>query len=123
MLGLQNEREWEAFCDRVLQRPELARDPRFASNSKCTQGREALRAIIVDAFSRLSAEQLEARRRWTQVDTPAGPLPALLPPGAPDAASVRMDPLPALGRHTETILAELGCSPEQVAGLREAKAV
>ena len=149
MLGLQNEREWEVFCERVLQRPELVRDPRFASNSKRTHDRETLRAIIVEAFSSLSTaqviarldaaqianahmndmhdvwqhEQLKARGRWTDVDTPAGPLPALLPPGAPDAASVRMDPVPALGQHTDTILAELGCTFEEIAALRCAKAI
>ncbi len=149
MLGLQNEREWELFCEAVLQRPELARDPRFASNSKRSQDREALRAIIVEVFSRHSAAQvierldaaqianarmndmhdvwqhaqLKARRRWVDVDTPAGPLPALLPPGAPDAASVRMDAVPALGQHTDTILAELGYTAERIAAMRGAKAV
>jgi itaconate CoA-transferase len=149
MLGLQNEREWEVFCERVLQRPELARDARFSSNSKRTQDRESLRAIIVDVFSRLSAEQviarldaaqianahmndmhdvwqhaqLKARRRWTEVDTPAGPLPALLPPGVPDAAGVRMDPVPAVGQHTNAVLAELGYSAERIAALRDAKAI
>jgi len=149
MLGLQNEREWEVFCQQVLQQPGLARDPRFASNSKRTHDREALRRIIVETFSRLTAEQviarldeaqianahmndmhdvweheqLKSRGRWTSVDTPAGPLPALLPPGAPDAASVRMDPVPALGEHTDAVLAELGCTPEHVAALRGAKAI
>ena len=149
MLGLQNEREWELFCERVLQRPELAREPRFASNSKRTHDRESLRAIIVEVFSRLSAEQvierldaaqianarmndmqgvwqheqLKARGRWIDVGTPAGPLPALLPPGAPDAASVRMDPVPALGQHTDAILAELGYSSEHIVALRRVKAI
>jgi len=149
MLGLQNEREWELFCEAVLRRPELVRDPRFASNSKRSHDRETLRAIIVEVFSRLSAEQvierldaaqianarmndmhdvwqhaqLKARRRWVDVDTPAGPLPALLPPGAPDAASVRMDAVPALGQHTDAILAELGYTAERIAAMRGAKAV
>jgi hypothetical protein len=111
--------------------------------------RETLRAIIAEVFSRLSAEkviarldaaqianahmndmhdvwqheQLKARRRWVDVDTPAGALPALLPPGAPDAASVRMDPVPALGEHTDTILAELGYSSDKIAALRGAKTI
>jgi itaconate CoA-transferase len=149
MLGLQNEREWELFCERVLQRPELTRDPRFVSNSGRTNDRQALRAIIVEVFSQLSAEQvierldaaqianarmndmhavwehaqLKARRRWTEVDTPAGPLPALLPPGVPDAASTRMDPVPALGQHTDTILRELGYTPEHIVAMRGAKAI
>ncbi|HWH80998.1 MAG TPA: CaiB/BaiF CoA-transferase family protein [Burkholderiaceae bacterium] len=149
MLGLQNEREWALFCERVLQRPELAHEPRFASNSARTQDREALRAIIVEVFASLSAEQvierleaaqianarmndmhavwqheqLRARQRWTAVGTPAGPLPALLPPGVPDAASARMDPVPALGQHTDAILRELGHSAEQIAALRSANVI
>ena len=149
MLGLQNEREWALFCQRVLQQPALATDPRFASNSKRVAERQALGALIVDAFSGLSVEQvvarldeaqianarmndmrevwghaqLQARQRWTQVDTPAGPVPALLPPGAPDAHSVRMDPVPALGQHTDSLLAELGYAPPDIAAMRAAKAI
>ena len=44
-----------------------------------------------------------ARDRWREVDTPHGPVPALLPP-----VGDRMDPVPALGEHTERILRELG---------------
>jgi itaconate CoA-transferase len=149
MLGLQNEREWALFCERVLQQPALATDPRFASNSKRVADRQALRALVVDAFSGMTAEQvmtrldeaqiansrmndmkdvwdhaqLQARQRWTQVDTPAGPVPALLPPGAPDERSVRMDAVPSLGQHTEAILAELGHTPDDTAALRRAGAV
>jgi itaconate CoA-transferase len=149
MLGLQNEREWVAFCDKVLRRPELASDERFASNSKRVAQREALRSIIVETFAALSAEQvierleeaqianarmndmhdvwehpqLEARGRWTEVQTPAGPIPALLPPGQPDANACRMDPVPALGQQTDSILAELGWSAEDIAAMRSAGAV
>ena len=63
MLGLQNEREWVAFCERVLERPELATDARFASNSRRVAARDELRAIIVDAFAQLTAEQLVAESR------------------------------------------------------------
>jgi len=149
MLGLQNEREWALFCERVLQQPALATEARFASNSKRVADRQALRALIVDAFSGMSAEQviarldeaqianarmndmkdvwdhaqLRSRERWTQVDTPAGPVPALLPPGASDSQSVRMDPVPSLGQHTEAVLAELGYAPPDIAAMRDAKAI
>ena len=149
MLGLQNEREWVAFCERVLDRPELAADERFASNSRRVAARDELRAIIVDAFAQLTSEQLvqkldaaqianarvndmhdvwrhpqlEARRRWVSVDTPAGPIPALLPPGKTDTFSPRMDPVPALGEHTDAILAELGWTEADIARLHEAGAV
>lgn len=145
MLGLQNEREWTAFCQRVLGASELATDSRFASNSKRVASRDALRAIIVDTFSRLSSDevldrldaaqianarmndmadvwahpQLRARDRWVEVDSPVGPIPALLPPGTNSADEVRMDAVPALGQHTVPLLHELGFTDEAIHAWRE----
>ncbi len=149
MLGLQNEREWKAFCAQVLLQPTVADDERFASNSKRSAHREALRAIILDAFGKLTATevverleqaqianaqvntmadvwahpQLQARGRWTEIDSPAGKLPALLPPGSWQHGAPRMDSVPSLGQHTDAILAELGYSVDHIAGLRAAKAI
>jgi crotonobetainyl-CoA:carnitine CoA-transferase CaiB-like acyl-CoA transferase len=149
MLGLQNEREWAAFCKTVLQQPELATDPRFSTNSKRSAARSELRAIIVDAFAGLNAEQvverldaaqianaqvndmhavwkhpqLQARKRWREVSTPAGNVPALLPPGSWEEGDPRMDPVPALGQHSAAILGELGYSAEQIANLRSTGAI
>ena len=149
MLGLQNEREWVAFCEKVLLRPELATDARFAGNAKRSAAREALRSLIVEAFAALSAAevlrrldaaqianaqvndmhgvwahpQLAARRRWTEIDTAAGRVPALLPPGSWEEAPPRMDAVPALGEHTEEILTALGYSAARIAALRAEKAI
>jgi itaconate CoA-transferase len=149
MLGLQNEREWAAFCQQVLQQPTLAADERFASNSRRVANREALRQLIVEAFALLTAPQviarleeaqianarvnamqdvwqhpqLKARQRWTQVPTPSGPVPALLPPGQTAAYEPRMDAVPGLGQHTEAILGELGWSAEAIAALRRERAI
>jgi crotonobetainyl-CoA:carnitine CoA-transferase CaiB-like acyl-CoA transferase len=149
MLGLQNEREWVLFCQKVLLRPELATDERFSNNARRNQARVELRAIIVDIFAPLSAAdvlkrldeaqianarvndmhgvwahpQLQARDRWTSVDTPAGAIPALFPPGVTRADDPRMDAIPALGQHSEAILSELGYGAAQIAGLREAGAI
>jgi crotonobetainyl-CoA:carnitine CoA-transferase CaiB-like acyl-CoA transferase len=148
MLGLQNEREWVNFCDKVLQRPELAQEPRFTGNARRVAERAALRRIIVDTFAGLTAPQvvarleaaqianarvntmqdvwahpqLRARERWREVGSPAGPLPAMLPPGTWDEGP-RMDPVPALGEHTDAILAELGIGDDDVRALRAAEAV
>jgi len=151
MLGLQNEREWGVFCHQVLMQPALADDGRFATNSRRTEFREALRAVIVQAFAALTADeviarldrsqianahvndmqglwqhpQLAARARWASVDTPVGPVPALLPPGTPadDAQAARMDPVPALGQHTDAILTELGWGAADIARMRAQGAI
>jgi itaconate CoA-transferase len=149
MLGLQNEREWKAFCEQVLQQPALAVDERFASNPLRVAARASLDEIIVNAFAGLSAAevvqrleaaqianaqvntmaevwahpQLQARQRWTQVDTSVGTVPALLPPGSWSRGAPRMDAVPALGQHTDRILRGLGYGAEQVQALRAEGAV
>ena len=67
MLGLQNEREWVLFCDKVLQQPALATDERFVGNARRTASREALRALIVQAFAALSYEQVVQRLEAAQI--------------------------------------------------------
>jgi itaconate CoA-transferase len=62
--------------------------------------------------------QLRARNRWVRIDTPAGKVEALLPPGVPESVEPRMDPVPALGQHTDAILAELGYDRAAIAQLR-----
>jgi len=149
MLGLQNEREWRTFCEKVLLQTGLAADPRFDSNARRNENREALRAIIVETFGALSTAQvlerldtaqianarmndmaglwahpqLQARGRWRQVGSPAGDIPALLPAGRQSAFDYRMDPIPAVGEHTDAILRSLGRGEAEIAALREARAV
>jgi itaconate CoA-transferase len=144
-LGIQNEREWEKFCQVVLERPEMANDPRFDTNSKRVQNGEDLDEAIEAAFKNLSTDeaisrleeagianarmrtvqefvdhpQLEARDRWREVDSPVGPLRALLPPVTTHDYEAAMRPIPAVGEHTTTILEELGIQPAEIASLRE----
>jgi itaconate CoA-transferase len=148
VLGVQNEREWRAFCEQVLRLPELADDPSLASNSKRAAARKTLHSIIAGTFAQLSSDeviarldaakiangrvnemydvwthpQLRARRRWTEVSTPAGPVASLVPPGRAPGDS-RMGPVPALGEHTDAILAELGYGPQVIDGLRREHAI
>ncbi len=145
MLGLQNEREWQLFCVQVLLQPELAADPRFSANFKRSANRGVLRALIVEAFAQLKTEevitrleraqianaqvndmaavwahpQLRDRDRWREVGSPAGPLPALLPPASNNAFDPRMDPVPGLGEHTEAVLQELGYDAAALDALRQ----
>lgn len=149
VLGLQNEREWAVFCSQVLQQPGLVNDPRYASNAQRTAARQELHAVIVAEFSQLTAEQLiarldaaqianahmndmhavwqhpqlQARERWVEIDTPAGKIPALLPPGTPSTYTPRMDAVPALGQHTDLILAELGYDRRDIDRLRSEQAI
>jgi crotonobetainyl-CoA:carnitine CoA-transferase CaiB-like acyl-CoA transferase len=144
MLGLQNEREWGAFCAKVLLQPALVTDERFATNSKRSVARAALHALIVEAFAALTVDevvarldaaqianarvnsmhevwshpQLAARHRWREVGTSAGPVPALLPPGMADHDRPRLDPVPALGAHTDAILRAQGYSEQRINALR-----
>jgi itaconate CoA-transferase len=130
-LGVQNNREWERLCAEVLGAPELATDPRFATNPDrlahdaeltgilgarltCLSTVDAValldRAGIATAVVRTPAgfaahPQLAARDRWRQVDTPGGPVRALLPPGR---AGGELGAVPALGEHTAAIRAEFG---------------
>lgn len=145
MLGLQNEREWAAFCTTVLQQPELAKDARFNANSLRVANRDELKQIILEAFKPLTSQQvverlenaqiananvndmhdvwehaqLKARNRWTSVGTSTGEIPALLPPGVNSSFQPRMDAVPALGEQSESILSELGYQPEKIHNLRQ----
>jgi crotonobetainyl-CoA:carnitine CoA-transferase CaiB-like acyl-CoA transferase len=134
MLGLQNEREWVQFCRIVLLQESWVQDERFISNAKRNENRSVLEKIILDTFSELSIQQvtdrleqaqianakmnnmadlwahpqLKSRDRWVTVDSPAGELPALLPPGQQTSFDYRMDAIPSVGQHTQAILNELG---------------
>ncbi|MCK8655962.1 CaiB/BaiF CoA transferase family protein [Pseudomonas umsongensis] len=145
MIGLQNEREWMQFCVTVLKRPELIDDERFITNFKRSDNRQALRAIIHEVFAQLDATtvierldaaqianaqvndmsgvwahpQLKARGRWTEIASPVGILPTLLPPVSSNAFSPRMAAVPGLGQHSNTLLAELGYSAMDIQRLSE----
>ncbi len=148
-LGIQNEREWARFCAEVIERPALASDPRFDTGKQRIANREALDREIEAAFAGLSAAaiierleaagianarlntveqfgahaQLAARGRWREVESSAGPVRALIPPATIAGVEPRMDRIPALGAHTDAILAELGYDPPAVAAWRAAGVV
>lgn len=149
MLGLQNEREWAIFCEKVLHDASLALDERFSANFKRHENRAALEHIIVTCFSQRTITevtqllehahianarmndmqdfwqhpQLKARNRWSTINSPTGSIPALLPPGINDQYTYKMAAVPALGEHSEAILSELGKSAAEIAALRAAKAI
>ncbi|APX18057.1 CoA transferase (plasmid) [Phaeobacter inhibens] len=148
ILGLQNEREWKAFCKLVLEAPGLAADSRFSSNSLRAENKIALTQIITTSFDDLTTEtvierldragiananmndmsdvwhhvQFEARNRWREVQTPKGSIPALLPPGG-IGSEPRMDAVPALGEHSADLLAEFGCSGSEISKLQKERVI
>ena len=134
--GIQNEREWAAFCEEVLRTPSLATDPRFISNSARVESRVALHLEIdavlahlkiVELLARLESAgianaqlrsmhdfsahpQLQARGRWRDIPTPVGPVRCLVPPVTSREMSVRMDRVPDVGEQSERIKVEYGPS-------------
>ena len=149
MLGIQNEREWAKFCAGVLGMPGLATDDKYSNNTKRTSRRAEVVALIETVFARMKAEevvarldaadianarintpqevwdhpQLKARNRWREVGSPAGPLPVLLPPVTMPEFEARLDPIPAIGEHTDCVLADIGYSAADIAELRKTAAV
>jgi itaconate CoA-transferase len=137
--AIQNDREWRRFCSDVLRMPELLDDGRFATNAKRLGQRNELEKIIEqylgtltrsEVITRLDAAkiangeindvaavarhpQLIARQRWVNVPSPSGDIPALIPPHNLESAPPQMRPVPALGEHSEEILAELGFRSEK----------
>ena len=149
MLGIQNEREWVAFCKSVLGNAALAEDSRFVSNTLRSENRKELQELIQQSFSAKTAAeirasldaaaianatandmsavwdhpQLRALRRFVEVETPVGTVTALQPPGHSSAYHSRLAAVPALGEHTEAILEDLGYSEAEIAEFRTALAI
>ena len=145
-LGLQNQREWKRFCEVVLENPQLTSDPRFDTNARRVQNRPQLDLVMQEVFQKMTAAeitarlesaqianarmntvqefvdhpQLEARKRWGTVDSPVGPIRALLPPVTMENVEPVMNAIPAVGQHTGDILRELGFDAETIEIWRQA---
>ncbi len=146
LIGVQNDRGWTALVRDVLDRPELADDPRYATNPARVARRAEVDALVADLTGRMPTAdlvarldaagipnahlnevaevaahpQLAARDRWREVETPGGTVRALLPPITLDGTEARMDPVPALGAHTDAVLRELGYADDRIEQLRAA---
>jgi itaconate CoA-transferase len=144
-LSVQNEREWNKFCQIVLRRPELETDPRFASTPNRLAHRNDLDLAINEVFGQLTAAeivrrleeaqianarmnsmqeflqhpQLAARNRWREIDSPVGDLAALIPPADIEGVEPVMGAVPAVGQHTDDILSEIGFDASTIAAWRQ----
>jgi crotonobetainyl-CoA:carnitine CoA-transferase CaiB-like acyl-CoA transferase len=149
VIGVQNDRGWAALAAGVLDRPDLVTDPEFATNRARVRNREKVDAIVAavtsgmgrdellrrlddagvanaslnDGHGLIAHPQLAERDRWREVGSPVGAIPALLPPITFAGIEARMDPIPALGEHTDAVLRELGRDDAAIAALRAAGAV
>jgi itaconate CoA-transferase len=149
MLGVQNEREWASFCEKVLGQPALASDARYNTNIKRNERRAEITALIDKVFLRLtteqvvekldtagianahmntpeevwSHEQLKARNRWREMDSPKGKLPVLLPPATHGDFDARIGGVPEVGEHTGRILREIGLTDAEIAALKSDGAI
>ncbi|MEU6352559.1 CaiB/BaiF CoA-transferase family protein [Streptomyces sp. NPDC047072] len=144
VLGTTNDREWQRFARELLERPDLADDERLRTNPGRVVHRDLLdrelaawcaRHDLAQIRSRadeagignaryntpsdvLAHPHLAARDRWRDIDTPAGPVPALLPPPVISGYDPPMGAVPALGEHTDRVLAELGLTDDELRELR-----
>ena len=149
VLGLQNEREWVTFCQKVLGSPAIQTDPRFATQNVRRENREALTAAIENFFSdKTSVEvaalldragiangrmnqpidvwnhvQFEARDKWRTIQTENGPVRALLPPFIYPEEEAVIGDVPTVGQHTDEVLRGIGFSAQRIAAMRAAGAV
>ena len=149
ILGLQNEREWAIFCQKVLGDPAMQTDPRFVTMTLRGTNRAALTAAIEAVFAdKTSVEvaalldaagiangrlntpidvwnhvQFEARDKWRTIQTEQGPVRALLPPFIYTDQEAVVGDVPSVGQHTSEILAEIGFTPQRIAAMRAAGAI
>lgn len=148
VLGTTNDSEWVRLAA-MIGEPELAYDERFRTNSDRVSEREVLDVIIgrwcasrtIEQVQQaadhagignaryrtprevLRHEQLAARERWREVQTPVGPVISSLPPPVVTGHPAAMGPVPALGEHSELVLKEVGLSAQEVDQLRAGGAI
>ena len=128
VISIQNEREWAQFCERVLERPELVKDPLYLTNTARCENRADLDSEISRIFSTLVRAQLMQRLtaakiafgavntvadlarhpqlRRTAVATASGSVDLVAPPVQVGDAEAQLRPVPALGEHGEAIRRE-----------------
>jgi len=135
-LAVQNDGQWQRLCAIALRAPELAQDPRFVTNELRLKNRGELEPLIESLLAHTTHEeaerrlteadvpfgsineladvlahpQLAARERWFDIDSPVGALQAFQHPMNIEGLERPSSRVPALGEHTDQVLAEVGLS-------------
>lgn len=149
VLGTTNDREWQRVAREIINRPDLADDPRFATNPDRCAHRDILEEAIESWCAQHDLAEIQkiaddagignsrynvpsevvvhphltARDRWRTVATPKGDIRALRPPPVISGFEQPMGAVPGLGQHTDAVLGELGLSAEDLARLRTEKVI
>lgn len=129
LISIQNDREWVLLCTKVLKRPELATDARFATSPARVANRAETDGLVARCFGARDVESLSRQledaqiafarvndvrsilshphlRRVT-VTSPWGDIAMPAPPARfVGEENLRFGPLPALGEHTEKVRLE-----------------
>jgi formyl-CoA transferase len=140
LIGVQNDEGWRTLVSEVLEAPQLAHHPLFATNVVRVANRTLCDSMISGLTATLSSAelakrlaragvpaaevkgtadvvdhpQLQARNRWRSVETEHATIPALLPPVTFTDVEARMGDVPALGEHTVALLREAGLDDDQI---------
>ena len=130
LIAIQNDREWQRMAEIVLANVALATDERFATSAARIANVEETEAVVSEGFRSISDEdaltrlaeagiatarvndladvwqheQLRARGRFVEVDTPGGPLELLAVPFGISEWSPGRGRIPALGEHDPAVV-------------------
>lgn len=148
-LAVATPQDWEIFCRKVVQHPELLEDPRFRTAPDRRQNRAVLEEMVEKMFLEqpheewlrrlreselphgrlngiaevLAHPQVVARKMIREMESPVGTVPVIGSPLRLPDSPARFDPIPALGQDTEPILQELGYTAAEIETFRRDRVI
>lgn len=148
-LAVASASDWEIFCRKVIEKPELLSDPRFATVEDRRKNRglleESIERIFLEKDHRYWLEQLKkaelphgivrgiaqvlahpqviARKLIREAESPVGKVPVIANALKMSRSEARYDPIPSLGGDSDAILREAGYGASEIAALRRDKVI